>query len=80
MMVNVKLERDNGGEDNVKSWIAKLPSDDDVSNCCGCLLCCKVNFITSSVESNRLILEGSLYTGILLQTLDRHLYVFKLNM
>jgi len=32
MMVNVKLAGGSGGEDNVKSWIAKLPSDGDVSS------------------------------------------------
>ena len=69
MIVNVKLERDSGGEDNIKSWIAKLPSDEDVSICCygqcdytvtsvlvtGCLLCCnKENLIVSPMESNGL--------------------------
>ena len=31
MMVNVKLAKDGDGENNVKSWIAKLPSDNNVS-------------------------------------------------
>ena len=59
MMVNAKLERTSGGEDNIKSWIAKLPSDDDVSIfnylwtlwlsiatnmlLTGCLVCYKAN-------------------------------------
>ena len=30
-MVNVKLAKDGDGEHNVKSWIAKLPVDDNVS-------------------------------------------------
>ena len=31
MMVNVKLAKDGDGENNVKSWIAMLPADSDVS-------------------------------------------------
>ena len=34
MMVNVKLAKDGDGENNVKSWIAKLPADGDVSIFC----------------------------------------------
>jgi len=31
MIVNAKLACDGGGNDNIKSWIAKLPDDNDVS-------------------------------------------------
>ena len=31
MMVNAKLAKDGDGENNIKSWIAKLPADGDVS-------------------------------------------------
>ena len=31
MIVNAKLAGDGGGSDIIKSWIAKLPDDNDVS-------------------------------------------------
>jgi len=31
MIVNAKLAGHGGGSDNIKSWIAKVPDDSDVS-------------------------------------------------